>query len=109
MKALTVFILATMLFVCLTFAGKSLFGMEEGMHMENVECVNHCINSSVFPSVPSTALPALLFVLSSIALVVFGSRMDLSFVPNKTQYIRLTEPIRLFLRKQTLIPVMIRD
>lgn len=109
MKALTLFILAAMLFVCLTFAGKSIFGMEEGMHMENVECVNHCINSSVFPSVPSTALPALLFILSAIALVVFGGRIDLSFVWNKRQYIRLTEPIRLFLRKQALIPVMIRD
>jgi hypothetical protein len=83
--------------------------MEEGMHMDNVECVNHCINSSVFPIVPSTALPALLFVLSSIILVIFGNRVDASFVSNKAHYIRLTEPIRLTLRKKTLIPIMIRD
>ena len=87
MKTLTLFILAAMLFVCLTFAGKSLFGMEEGMHMDSVECANHCLNTSVFPSVPSTALPVLLFVLSSIALAVFCGRNELSIAANTVQYI----------------------
>lgn len=107
MKTLTLFILAAMLFVCLTFAGKSLFGMEEGMHMENVECVNHCINSSVFPSVPSTALPVLLFVVFSIALVVLQEGE--SRFASTSALCRMTEQIRLLQRKKTLIPVMIRD
>lgn len=107
MKIASAFILASLLCLCLTFAGKSLFGMEEGVHMDNVECVNHCINSSVFPSVPSTALPILLFVVFSIALVVL--REGESRLVSTPAMRRMTEQIRLLYRKQTLIPVMIRD
>ncbi|MCX6714797.1 MAG: hypothetical protein NTX72_03210 [Candidatus Uhrbacteria bacterium] len=110
MKHLTLMILAAILFVGLTYAGKSLFGMDDGMQMGNIECVNHCIDTSVFPSVPSTALPVLLFVLVFLAREILRcAQNDTSGRFNTAQYVRLTEPIRLSLRGNTFSPVMIRD
>ena len=110
MKQITLFILAVVLFVGLTFAGKSFFGMEEGMHMDSVECVNHCLSTSVFPAATSNALPIVLFVLVFFAREILRSAQDDTKNRfNFSQYTRLTEPIRFSRRTHQLSPVMIRD
>lgn len=110
MKYLATIILATILFIGLTYAGKSFFGMDHGMTMGSIECVNHCIDTSVFPSVPSTALPILFFALVLLVHEILRfTQNDTSGRFNAAQYIRLTEPIRLSLRRDKLSPVMIRD
>lgn len=102
-------ILATILFVGLTYVGKSFFSMDHGMTMGSIECVNHCIDTSVFPVIVSSALPILLFVLCWFVLLVTQERFASSLVASLTHYARLTEPIRLFLQKQTVSSVIIRD
>lgn len=108
MKHLSFLILFAILLTGLTFAGKSFFGMDHGMQMGSVECVNHCIDSSVFPVVPSTALPVLfvsMFAIVFVTVVALVKTQDVKML----SYVRLTEPIRLALRFQAFSPVMIRD
>lgn len=107
MKWLSISIILAILVVFLSFAGKAVFGMEHGMVMDSVECVNHCINTSVFPVVSSTALPVLLFIVFSIACIAMRAG-ESQLVPTSAAR-RMTEPIRLFLLAKKLSPVMIRD
>lgn len=109
MKHFTLFILAAVLFVGLTFAGKSFFGMDHHMQMGSLECINHCIDSTVVPGVMSSALPVLLFVVVFVLFFVASSRRQ-EGSPRAFRYFnRLTEPIRLFLLSQNLSTVIIRD
>ncbi len=109
MKYLTLFIVSAILFVGLSFAGKSFFGMDHGMTMGSVECVNHCIDVSTFPSVMSSSVPVLFFI--AIAFFCNRYRQTLMHVVHvvaiKQQ--RHTEPIRLFLLSQNLSTVILRD
>lgn len=109
MKSLSLFILAATLFIGLTFAGNAFFGMDHGMEMGSVECVNHCLSTFVFPAVSSSALPLILFVAFSIALALRSMGGSRPTSTNPMQYNRLTEPIGLLLRSRKLSPVMIRD
>ena len=108
MKILTLFILVALLCVGLTLAGRAIFGMGDGMQMSDVACVNHCIDSSMFPVVLSSALPLLLFVVFSIVCGVMPAGESRRLTPTRALR-RMTEPIRLFRLFKTLSPVMIRD
>lgn len=109
MKFLTLFILSAILFVGLTFAGKSFFGMDNGMMMGSVECVNHCINASTIPSViPSVAL-VLFFVAIFFTSVFECAGWSRPSPTNSIAWRRRTEPIRLFLLSKNLSTVILRD
>ena len=109
MKYLTLLILSAVLFVGLTFAGKAIFGMDDGMNMGSIECVNHCIDASVIPTILPSALPVLLFVLFSIVFIVARGGLSQSPDANTIVYRRLTEPIRLFLLLQHVSTFLLRE
>ena len=109
MKYLSLFILSAVLFVGLTFAGKAIFGMDDGMMMGSIECVNHCIDATVIPSVMPSALPVLLFVLFSIAFIVARIDWSQSFDADTVNYRRLTEPIRVFVLSQHVSTIILRE
>ena len=109
MKYLTLFIVSAILFVGLSFAGKSFFGMNDGMMMGDIECVNHCIDASTFPSTLSSSLPALIFVVIAFFLVRRKQQRIVVESVRMTVWRRQTEPIRLFLLSQNLSTVILRD
>ena len=109
MKFLTLFIVSAILFVGLSFAGKSFFGMNDGMMMGSLECGNHCIDTTVIPTVMPSAVLGLFFI------IVLFAREILRFTQNDTgemmtmEQRRRTEPIRLFLLSKNLATVFLRD
>lgn len=108
MKLISALILLTTLFVGLTFGGMSVFGMGDDMHMGDLECVNHCIDTSMIPMVASTALPELFVSLFCVLFIVVQTRTSsVSFAVKVWQ--RLTEPIRLFLLSKNLATVVLRN
>lgn len=110
MKAIAFIILASVLFIGLTFQGKAFFGMGDDMQMGDLECVNHCIDQTVVPVVTASALPVISFVLFAIVFFAEIPRLvgDSSLGMTQKKH-RLTEPIRLFLLSQKLSTVLIRD
>ena len=109
MRFLTLFILSAILFVGLTFAGKSFFGMDNGMMMGSVECVNHCIHASTIPSVMPSAALVLFFIVVLFTREIFRLVQDDTSEQLTIAWRRRTEPIRLFLLSQNLATVILRD
>lgn len=110
MKYLSLFLLSIVLFVGLSYGGKAFFGMDDGMQMGSIECVNHCIDAASVPGAMSAPLVVAFF------LFVIVVREILRFAQNDMDdrevffaYRRRTEPIHLFSLKQILSPVMLRE
>ena len=109
MKWIYALIVSAVLFVGLTFAGKAFFGMGDDMHMGDLECLNHCIDQTVTPSVIPTVLATCVM-----CFFVFGRILaDLQKHHSKYQFVRSyrrrTEPIRLFSLTAYLSSIILRD
>lgn len=110
MKLFVVFIVSAILFVGLSYAGKAVFGMDDGMRMGSIECVNHCIDQAVIPSSVPPAIFAWFLVIVVFAQGIFQiDRVNTSIQVVMARSRRRSEPIRLFLLSQKLSPVIIRD
>ncbi len=107
MRCFIICLIAIILFMGLTYSGKSVFGMTHGGMMGNIECLNHCIRTTTVPIVPAIAFSALFIVI--FLLVEYVGQFRLSARNTMMTWRRRTEFIRLFFLSRMLSPVFIRD
>lgn len=106
-RFLSAFLIGASLVMATTFAGMAILGMESGMPMSGMACVDHCLSSLPISAPTSFNVFALTVILLVTALVFSGRSSGVDRFDRRTR--RWHRDVGKFLLHQELSTIVLRN